>query len=248
MKEGVAKAKSAIKNWLHLFTTIGIYALIEEAIEVAIVYTLSAFISKIVALILAMFIGGVSAKMISSAIMFVIRPIIQKYTYKEGNDKMEKIKQIFNWFKSNKKTILGDTAVTGLTGVGITLSWLLDILPPINVDGVNITPILCTIAWGVLGALGIVGVQGKGLETTEEYEARVAKEKEEKAQAKAEAEAEKARIQEEKAKAEAEKARAEEEAKAKAEEEKMIAEVRAEFDKAKKLNEIRAKFEQGLLK
>lgn len=118
--------------------------LVEETIEDLIVIGITNVIIK-----------GLSTFLVVSIIYgfkAIIKAIVRKYTYKEGNDKVEKLKKAWDWFTSKKCTILGigSAAVTALSGLDI-----IDIksLPAINVGSFNVTPI---IYYGVLAVLIII--------------------------------------------------------------------------------------------
>jgi hypothetical protein len=188
--------------------------------------------------IASLFIKGLSTLLVVSitqSIKVAIKTLVKKFTYKEGNDKMDKFKQFFTWIKSNKKTILGtaSTAVAALSGTGIID---ISILPELPVGGFNVTPILY---YGVLLVFALIGVFGKGLESIKEFAERVKKikaekekraiEKEAKAELKAEEKAA-SQTQAEKEKADAKKAADE---KAKAEKEQAEKEHRLKIEEAK---------------
>lgn len=110
----------------------------------------------------------------------LVKFIVKKITYKEGNDKLEKVRKIWAWLVANKKTLGGRvsafvsavTAALGGTGV-IDVSTI----APLYIAGFNITPILFYL---VLFILVIIGVNGKGQETVAEYQTRKEAEKLEK--------------------------------------------------------------------
>lgn len=163
----------------------------------------------------------------------LIKRIVKRITYKEGNDKMEKIKKIFSWLNANKCTLLGigTGALTVVSGAGI-----IDVstFPALMIGTFNITPFLY---YGVLGVLTVVASFFP--ETIEKFKARVDAIKAEKAQKALVKEAEKELANEEKVatqtqadkeKAEAKKLKAEAEAKAK---EKADAEHKAKVEAIK---------------
>lgn len=164
-----------------------------------------------------------------------LMPFIKTLTYKEGNDKMSKIKKFFTWVWCNKKTITGTaaSAVMTLSGTGVIDT---STLPIIDVDGFNVTPI---IYYACLAILALVGVFGKGIENIQTFFERVMiikADKEAKAiikEAKKEIAAEEAKANQTQAQQEQAVAKAEAEAKAKAEKEKAEAEHRARVEEAK---------------
>lgn len=114
---------------------------------------------------------------VSYGLKSLVKFIVKKITYKEGNDKLEKLKSFLNWVVANKKTLTGwttslvssVTAVLGGTGV-IDVSSIV----PLYIGGFNITPL---IFYALLFIGTVVGVKGKGLETTAEYNIRKEAEK-----------------------------------------------------------------------
>lgn len=164
------KLKELFVNSFFYYLAIG---LAEEVLEDFIAYEISTVILK-----------GLSTFLTISAsygCKILLKYVVKKITYKEGNDKMEKLKSFFSWLKSNKKTLSGwftalassVTAVLGGTGVIDVES-----IAPLYISEFNVTPV---IYFGVLFIVTIIGVKGKGLETTAEYNARKDVEAEERA-------------------------------------------------------------------
>lgn len=211
--------------------TVFIWEMMEELLEEAIAFGITSFITKALSTLLV--IGITQA--VKKALIKIFKPIIKSFTYKEGNDKMTKIKKFFSWIWSNKKSLTGiaSGAVMTLSGTGV-----IDVsaLPELAVGGFNITPVLF---YGVLLILALVGVFGKGFEGIKEYADRIAKEradKEDKAiikEAKAEIKAEQKLANQTQAQKEKETAKAEAEKLAKAEKEKADAEHKAKVEQAK---------------
>lgn len=211
-----------------------IWELVEECLETFVAFVISDMIT-------AFFIKALSTFAITQGVKVSIRrflmPFIKTLTYKEGNDKMSKIKKFFTWIWCNKKTLTGTAAsvVMTLSGTGVIN---VNSLPALNIDGFNITPI---IYYACIAILALVGVSGKGFENIKTFLERVGlikAEKEQKAiikEAKKELAAEEAKVnqtQAEQEQAEA-KAKAKAEAEAKAEREQAEAEHRAKIEAAK---------------
>ena len=211
------------------------WEVVEELLEEAIAYFLSSafalFITKTITTI-----GIVFATIGLKKLLFrLCKPIIKSITYKEGNDKMTKIKKFFTWIFANKKTLIGtlSASLMTLSGTGV-----IDVsaLPDLTIKGFNFTPV---IYYGVLVVLALFGVFGKGLEKIEEFFARMKVVKAEKEQNAIVKQAEKELKAEQKkanqTQAQQEKNQAKEDAinKAKAEKEKADAEYRAKVEKAK---------------
>lgn len=235
-----------MKKWFAKIglATLGAFTweLLEEMIEELIAFGLTSFIIKTLstAIVVLSTIG------IKRLLFRALKPIVKNLTYKEGDDKMSKLRKIFTWLKSNIKTLTGiaSTAVISLSGAEV-----IDVsaLPELAVGGFNITPILY---YGVLLVLAIVGICGKGFESIKEYADRIKQEKAEKQdkaiikEAKAELKAEQKLANQTQAQKEKETAKKEAEDKAKAEKEKLAAEHRAKVEQAKtliKVEEAKAK-------
>lgn len=211
------------------------WEVVEELLEELIAFWLSSafvlFITKTITTI-----GIVIATIGLKKLIFrLCKPIIKSITYKEGNDKMTKIKKFFTWIFANKKTLIGtlSASVMTMSGTGV-----IDVsaLPDLTIKGFNITPVLY---YGVLAVLALLGVFGKGFEKIEEFFARMKVVKATKEQNAIVKQAEKELKAEQKkanqTQAQQEKNQAKEDAinKAKAEKEKADAEYRAKVEQAK---------------
>ena len=188
--------------------------------------------------IASLFIKGISTLLVVSitqSVKVAIKTLVKKFTYKEGNDKMNKFKQFFTWIRSNKKTIIGtvSTAVAALSGTGIID---ISILPELPIGGFNVTPILY---YGVLLILALIGVFGKGLESIKEFTERIGLIKAEKEhnalvkKVKAEIKAEEKAANQTQAEKEKEEAKKAAEEKAKLEKEQAELELRTKMDAIK---------------
>lgn len=169
----------------------------------------------------------------------LVKRIVKLITYKEGNDKMSKIKSFFTLIWANKKSIIGTMGglISGVSTAMATNTDAILALPQLPIFGFNITPILA----GVLVFVGVeIGVVGKGFETIEKFFTRKEAEKAEKEQKALVKEAEKELANEEKiatqsqAEQEKAKAKATAEAQAKAEKEKADAEHKAKVEAIKR--------------
>lgn len=220
-------------SWWALFTMF-VWELVEEGIETLIAFCVSEVVALFVvkALSTLAIIGATQG--IKVCIKRFLVPLIKTLTYKEGFDKMSKIKKIFTWLWANKKTLLGtvSTAVTGLSATNVIPAHN---LPAISVYGYNVTPI---VYYACLAVISILGVFGVGIEKIEVFFNRIGLIKAEKEQKAIEKEAKKELANAEKL---ANQTQAEQEkAKAKAE-----AEQKAKIEKAKADAEHRAKVEQA---
>lgn len=169
--------------WKKLFSgsgwtlfTVFIWELMEEGLEeliaFAITNALAVFITKALSTVVII--------TMTQGLKILLKNFVKKLTYKEGNDKMTKVKKFFSfigkgfkWVFANKKSLTGiaSGAVMTLCGTGV-----IDVntLPALDVSGFNITPVLF---YGVLLLLAIIGVSGKGFESIKTYLERIAGEK-----------------------------------------------------------------------
>lgn len=208
--------------------------IVEEMLEEVITFGLSALLIK-----------GVSTLLVVSLTQGAkvsIKVLVKRFTYKEGNDKVEKVKKFFVWIWSNKKTLLG-------IGSGVLMvvsgSGAIDVnsFPALLVGGFNITPIIYYV---VLGILSLIGVTGKGFETIQEFAERLGvikakkEEKQIEKEAKKELKAEEKNANQTQAEQEKAAAKAAAEAKAKAEAEKAEAEHRAKVEAVKEKLKLQA--------
>ena len=219
------KAKKLIAHSAIAYLAI---ELAEELLEELIALGISSFFVKISS---AFIIVG-----LTQGVKLAIKKIVKMITYKEGNDKVEKLKTIGKWLWANKKTLGGtlSVALIGASGAG-----LIDVsgLPELLIAGFNITPILYYV---FLGVFALIGVYGKGLEKIADFFARVGLIKAKKAQDKLRQEALNEIKADEKlanqTQAEQEKA----EAKAKHEEEMKAQKEKAEAEHKAKVAELKA--------
>lgn len=212
--------------------------LVEETIEELITIGISSLIVKMFSTFLVVLTSQLGKRFIKALVKLVI--------YKEGNDKVNKIKSFFKWVWANKKTLIGTIGgvFSGIATAVATNSDAILALPELLVFNFNITPILS----GVLVFAGVeIGVIGKGFELLSQWQKRKEAEAEEKEIKLATKTAKKEIANEEKlanqTQAENEKAEIKEAAARKAEEEKEKAEkafrekveaIKSDLKKAKK--------------
>lgn len=201
--------------------------LVEEMLEEALAVGISGLILK-----------GASTLLVVSVTQTCkvgLKTIIKRLTYKEGNDKMNKLKTAVSAIVANKKSILGTAAAAlGLiTGTGV-----IDIsaIPAIWIGSFNLTPWLY---WGVIALALIIGVSGKGWETIKAFKERIDVLNEEKKQealvkkAKAEIKADKKKANQTQAQT------AKQEAKRIADEQAKLEKENAEREEREKINAIK---------
>lgn len=212
-------------TYLALFTMF-VWEMVEEALEGLIAYALSSMVAIFVTKVLSTFAIVSATQGIKVTIKRFLVPFFKQLTYREGHDKMSKVKKFFTWVWCNKKTLLGtaSTAVMGLSGTGV-----IDVnsILPLYIGSFNVTPV---IYYACLAVLALLGVFGVGIEKIEEFFERIGlikKAKEEKQilkEAKKELKAE--QKQDDTKKQEEEKAQAEHKAKVEAVKAKLIAELK----------------------
>lgn len=221
--------KKSFKNFfVNSFFTYLAIELVEEMVEDLIAIGISSILTKAVS---TLFVVSVT-----QAFKVSIKAVVKRYTYKEGNDKVEKIKTFFKWLYANKKTLIGTISTSVLVASGTQIIDV-SVLPELLVGPVNITSI---IYYAALGILSLIGVFGKGPEEIKEFFERVGLIKAEKEQKAIDKVAEKEIATEEKnakltqaekekqeAKALEEQQKAEEKAKAEAEYKAKVAEAKA---------------------
>lgn len=221
-------------SWWALFTMF-VWELVEEGLESLIAFCVSEVVAIFVvkALSTLAIIGATQG--IKVCIKRFLVPFVKTLTYKEGHDKMSKIKKFFTWLWCNKKTLIG-AAAAAVTGLSATDVIPADELPAIMAWGVNITPY---VYYACLAILALLGVFGVGIEKVEEFFERIGLIKAEKEAKAIEKEAARELAEEEKkanqTQAEQEKAaaKAQAEAQAKAKQAQEEAEHRAKVEAAK---------------
>lgn len=220
-------------NTKKFFVNFVCYYLAIEIVEEIIEEFIAVNITNVIVNIL---LKGATALVVFSSktgLKTLIKFFVKKITYKEGNDKVQKLKALWNWFVANKCTIGGVAcgAVTAVTGAGVIN---VDTLPALMIGAFNITPILYGL---ILGALTIL--VSFFPETVKKYKERKEAQKAEKEEKSIVKQAKKEIAQEEKAKnqseaqKEKEQAKAQAEQKAKEEKDKADAEYKAKVDAAK---------------
>lgn len=213
-----------------------VWELVEEGIESLIAVALSSAMAIFITKALSTFAIITATQGIKVCLKKCLLPIVKNLTYKEGNDKVNKIKQFFTWIYANKKSLLGvvSSALMTISGAGVIDVASLDFL---MVGGVNLTPYLY---YAILAVFAIIGVTGKGFENIKDFFARKAVEKANKEAKAIEKEAKKELANEKKkanqTQAEQEKAKAKEDA----ENEKKLAKEKAEAEHRAKVEEAKA--------
>lgn len=135
---------------------------IEQIIEEVIAISLATVVSKVISWAFV-FIGLQTVKITSKGLWVLIKAFIKKITYKEGHDKMEKIKKFFESIKLNPKTTIGAIASfiasVGVGGATTFATYLQTSLPEWA------TYLIGGVVFVVLLILTEIGVFGKGKES-----------------------------------------------------------------------------------
>lgn len=150
---------------LSYFLSVFAWELFEELIEEGLAWGITTLAFKVASIF--------GVVVVTQLIKVLIKNSIKKLTYKEGQDKMSFVKKIFQWIFANKKSLLGTLSATAGSAIAVlegsgTVD-VLSTLPALNAYGFNITPILF---YGVLLALMLVGVKGKGFEAIKTFAER----------------------------------------------------------------------------
>lgn len=210
-----------------------VWELVEEMLENLIAYALSSAVAIFVTKALSTLAIISATQGIKVCVKKFVFPYFKRLIYKEGNDKVKKVKEFLSWLKANKGTLGGIAcgALTVVSGAG-----LVDVntFPALVVGGFNITPVLYYV---VLGIMTIVCSFFP--ETIAQYKARVEAKKAEKEKksytkiAKKELANEQKLANQTQAQQEKAQLKAEAEAKAKAEKEEAEKLKRAKIEEAK---------------
>ena len=224
-----------MKKFRDKFLNSFLYCLAIELVEELLEELIAWGITNVITWAITKALSAVIVVFFTQTTKLVMKKFIKYYTYKEGNDKMNKFKKFFSWVNANKCTIGGIAtgALTVVSGAGV-----IDVsaFPELLIGSFNLTPVLY---YGVLGILTIVCSFFP--ETIEKFAKRIAEKKalkEEKANAKIADKQQKAIEKEAKAELEAEKKKATE---SKAEAEKTKAKEEAEKAHRAKVEEAKAK-------
>ena len=163
-----------------MFLALFLSEMFEEVLEEAIAWGFSWAIGKVLNVL---FLVG-----LTQGTKLLIKRIAKTITYKEGHDKMAKIKQFFakakkviteNVVWSNKLTISGILSTTFMLLEGTDVINVISTLPELTIYGFNVMPYIIYL---ILGFLSIFGIGKQGFESVKTYLARVHAKDEVKAQ------------------------------------------------------------------
>lgn len=204
-----AKKISLFAGFFKGFSLLLLYEIIEELIEEVVAWTITTLVAKALSFLLVVVLTQftkVTGKMIAKSLVLVLKPVVKRFTYKEGNDKLNAIikliRRIFKMDTNDTATVAESTA-TSSSKVKTFFTELFAYLKR-NVKTVTATVINFVTSLGsgaLLGGglyvgeidiphwayiiIGIVltvimfvltefGIIGKGIETQDEYDARIA--------------------------------------------------------------------------
>lgn len=154
-----------------MFFALLVSELFEELLEEAIATGISWIIGKLVSVLFIV--------ALTQGTKIIIKRVVKSITYREGNDKMAKIKNFFTKAKkvltenviwSNKLTISGIFASAFMLLEGVDVVNVIATLPELLVYGFNVMPYL---VYGVLGLLAMFGVGKQGFESVKTYLTRI---------------------------------------------------------------------------
>lgn len=95
-----------------------VYEIIEELLEEAVAWTITTLVAKALSFLLVVVLTQftkVTGKMIAKSLVLVLKPVVKRFTYKEGNDKLNAIKKLIRrLFKmdNNDVNTVADSAET----------------------------------------------------------------------------------------------------------------------------------------
>ena len=176
MSIGIEKLEKE-KKWYQrlingdMFLALLVSELFEELLEEAIATGITWIIGKLVSVLFII--------ALTQGTKIIIKRVVKSITYREGNDKMAKIKNFFTKAKkvltenviwSNKLTISGIFAYAFMLLEGTDVVNVIAALPELTVYGFNVMPY---VVYAILGILSMVGVGKQGFEGVKTYLARV---------------------------------------------------------------------------
>lgn len=179
-----------------MFLALFLSEMFEEALEDFIAWGISSMVSKVLNVL---FLVG-----LTQGTKLFIKRIAKTITYKEGHDKMAKIKKFFAKMKkvitenvvwSNKLTISGILSTGVMLLEGTEVINVISTLPELTVYGFNVMPY---VVYLILGLLSVFGIGKQGFESVKTYLARVHAKEDVKAQKIAEKEYKKELVAKEK--------------------------------------------------
>lgn len=242
------------------------YGIIEELLEEAIAWGITALAAKALSIVVIITLTGVikvSAKNSMKGLIVLLKPVVKKFTYEQGNDKTTKLVSFFRRIfrmdnKENKKVDVKGFFVKLFAylkrNVKTNTATISNIISSLGagalttggfiVGGVQVpqwsTYVIGAIVTVIMFVLTQLGVNGKGLETQEQYDKR----KENEAAAKAVKRAEKEKAKAEKQEKEAIKKQLEVEEQAQEEAKKELLKQEQEAEAKKQEAERNAKIAQ----
>lgn len=242
------------------------YGIIEELLEEAIAWGITALAAKALSIVVIITLTGVikvSAKNSMKGLIVLLKPVVKKFTYEQGNDKTTKLVSFFRRIfrmdnKENKKVDVKGFFVKLFAylkrNVKTNTATISNIISSLGagalttggfiVGGVQVpqwsTYVIGALVTVIMFVLTQLGVNGKGLETQEQYDKR----KENEAAAKAVKLAEKEKAKAEKQEKEAIKKQLEVEEQAQEEAKKELLKQEQEAEAKKQEAERNAKIAQ----
>lgn len=161
--ENRSKLLSALCSFRKGFGLLLCYELIEECLEEAIAWTITTVAAKAVSFLLVVF-ATQTIKVTAKSIFIVLKPVVKRLIYKEGNDKMNALKALLKNLKANWKNYLGIVSAIA-TAVIPFVQEFMDFGLDIQLFGYNIVPFVLIILTSLVAIIGVLvdGVHGNKL-------------------------------------------------------------------------------------
>lgn len=161
--ENRSKLLLALQSFRKGFGLLLCYELIEEFLEEAIAWTITTVAAKAISFLLVVF-ATQTIKVTAKSIFIVLKPVVKRLIYKEGNDKMNALKALLKNLKANWKNYLGIVSAVA-TAVIPFVQQFMDFGLNIRVFGYNIVPFVLIILTSLVAVIGVLvdGVHGNEL-------------------------------------------------------------------------------------
>lgn len=155
------KIEEILRGFGKGFSLLLVYELIEELIEELIAWSITTMLAKAISFLLVVVLTQ-TTKVATKTLVVVLKPAVKKLIYKEGNDKMEKLKALIASFKANWKNYIG---IVGAIATAIIpfVQDMMDFGIGIQVGGFNVIPFVLIILSAIVAIVGIFtdGIHGK---------------------------------------------------------------------------------------
>lgn len=184
------KRKQTLLSLVKGFSLLLVYEIIEELLEEAIAWTITTVIAKALSFLLVVFLTQtvkVTAKSALKGLTLVIKPLVKKYTYRQGNDKIEKLRRLVGKMKELIAKFIAFLKRNPITNTSTITNVISSLGLGTTVGGALYVGNVAVPNWAmyVIGAIVSViffivtqiGVKSEGLENQQQYDERIAREK-----------------------------------------------------------------------